>query len=204
MFLFPYDTQICHFGNVVEIDTFVNISSNGVFKDDLYSASNEFHLKSTETKRITWQVGRMTCTQNIIFRSCSQHACVLTPRKYHQNIIIVSAMNNFRPRLSGRVVTVAGDFGHESISANVREVSGSTSAANQTIFSRPLEMRLAASAQLLTAFVCFNPKDNTSKYNNSQCQERIPSFCRITSVQNCVYPIHYIIWTWIFAQGSVV
>ena len=102
MFLFPYDTQIYHFdfGNVMEIDTFVNISSNGVFKDDLYSASNEFHLKSTETKIITWQVGRMTCTQNIIFRSCSQHACVLTPRKYHQNMIIVSAMNNFRPRLS--------------------------------------------------------------------------------------------------------
>ena len=64
MFLFPYDTQICHldFGNVMEIDKFVNVSStpNSAFKYDLYSPSNEFQLRSTEANRITWQVGRMT------------------------------------------------------------------------------------------------------------------------------------------------
>ena len=52
MFLFPYDTQICHldFSNVMEIDTFVNVSPtpNSAFEYSLYSTSNELQLKSTD------------------------------------------------------------------------------------------------------------------------------------------------------------
>ena len=65
MFMFPYDTQLCHldFGNVMEIDTVENISMGlgEAFQLDLYSPSNEFDLKSTQAKTIAWQVSGMRC-----------------------------------------------------------------------------------------------------------------------------------------------
>ena len=67
MFKFPFDTQTCHlqFGNLVHIEQNVNVSINPQlgFVVDFYSESNEFILKSTQTKRISWKVSPQKCQE---------------------------------------------------------------------------------------------------------------------------------------------